>query len=65
MLDNAVEQAVAPDIMVPERRQTVNGDHHKNVRREFMPLIDAMPGCGVSAAELRHRPDAKYVDTAI
>jgi hypothetical protein len=41
--------------MVPERRQTVNGgDHHESIRRELVLLIDAMPGCRIAAAELRH-----------
>ncbi len=54
-LDHPVEQAVAPHIMVPKRSQTVNGsDHHKDIRCEFVPLIDAMPGSGIAAAELRH-----------
>jgi hypothetical protein len=63
---HTVEQMVTPHVMMPDGRQGVNyANQHERVRREFMPLIDAMPGCGVAAAELRHRPDAKYVDAAI
>jgi hypothetical protein len=64
--DHSVEQAVAPNIMMPKRRQTVNGGHyHKGIRRELMPFINAMPNRPVTAAELRHRPDSEHVETAI
>jgi len=41
------------------------GNRDKGVSRNLVPLVNAMAYCFITAAELRHRPYAKQVESPI